>query len=55
MENQELSAELVRLLDQQENAIELDIYVGLTDGEWREYRKREERIRDLSARLNQSN
>jgi hypothetical protein len=55
MENpDELCAELVRLLDQQASAIELDIYVGLTDAEWREYEKREERIRDLNARLDQS-
>jgi hypothetical protein len=55
MENQdELCAELVRLLSRQATAIELEVYVGLTDAEWREYDKREKRIRDLNARLDQS-
>jgi hypothetical protein len=34
--------------------LELDAYVGLTDEERSEYYERQERIRDLDAKINQS-
>ena len=53
MENriEELRSEFVSLLQKQVDALELETYVGLTDGERREYEKRQERIRDLSAKI----
>jgi hypothetical protein len=50
----ELKAEFVDLLRKQVEALELDTYVGLTDEERSEYYKRQERIRDLDARMNES-
>ena len=50
----ELKAEFVDLLRKQVEALELDTYVGLTDEERSEYYKRQERIRDLDARMNGS-
>ena len=49
-----LKAEFVDLLRKQVEALELDTYVGLTDEERSEYYKRQERIRDLDARMNES-
>ena len=46
-----LYAELIRLLEQQVEARETAIFVGLTDVELSEYEKRRERIRELSAEL----
>ncbi len=46
--------ELFDLLRKQIEALELDAYVGLTDGERSEYYKRRERIRDLEAKMGQS-
>ncbi len=48
---EELRAELVYLLRKQVEAQELDAYVGLTDAERSEYNKRQERIRDLDAKM----
>jgi len=50
----ELQAEFVDLLRKQIEALELDAYVGLTDEERSEYYERQERIRDLGAKMNQS-
>ena len=50
----ELKAEFVDLLRKQVEALELDTYVGLTDEERSKYYKRQERIRDLDARMNES-
>jgi len=46
-----LKAEFVDLLRKQVEALELDTYVGLTDEERSEYHKRQERIRDLDAKM----
>jgi len=46
--------ELFDLLRKQVEALELDVYVGLTDAERSEYYKRQERIRDLEAKMGQS-
>jgi hypothetical protein len=48
---EELQAEFVDLLQKQVQALELESYVGLTDAEWREYHKRQKRLRDLEASL----
>ncbi|HLB88493.1 MAG TPA: hypothetical protein VJK29_12645 [Terriglobales bacterium] len=48
---QKLYAELIRLLEQQVEARETAIFVGLTDVELSEYDKRRERIRELLAEL----
>ena len=50
----ELQAEFVDLLRKQVEALELDAYVGLTDAERCEYYERQERIRDLDAKMNES-
>jgi len=50
---EELRAEYVYLLRKQVEAQELDAYVGLTDAERSEYNKRQERIRDLDAKMSQ--
>jgi hypothetical protein len=50
----ESRTELVRLLQKQVDVLELGTFVHLTDAEWREYDKRQERIRELQARLDQS-
>ena len=49
-----LQAEFVDLLRKQVQALELDTYVGLTDDERSEYYWRQERIRDLDAKLSES-
>jgi hypothetical protein len=48
---EQLRTEFVNLLQKQVEALELDIYVGLTDAELHEYHQRQERIRDLKASL----
>jgi hypothetical protein len=48
---EELQTEFVNLLQKQVEALELDAYVGLTDGEWSEYYRRQERISDLDAKI----
>jgi hypothetical protein len=55
MENfvKKLQAEFVDLLRKQVEALELDAYVGLTDEERSEYYERQERIRDLDARMSE--
>jgi hypothetical protein len=50
----ELKAEFVDLLRKQVEALELDTYVGLTEEERSEYYKRQERIRDLDAKMSDS-
>jgi hypothetical protein len=49
-----LQAEFVDLLRKQVEALELDAYVGLTDEERSEYYERQERIRDLDAKMSES-
>src|SRR6266853_782534 len=51
---QKLQAEFVDLLRKQVEALELDAYVGLTDDERNEYYERQERIRDLDAKMSGS-
>jgi len=48
-----LQAEFVDLLRKQVEALELDAYVGLTDEERSEYSGRQERIRDLDAKMSE--
>jgi hypothetical protein len=48
-----LQAEFVDLLRKQVEALELDVYVGLTDAERSEYFNRQERIRDLDAKMSE--
>ncbi len=48
---QKLYAELIRLLEDQVEARETAIFVGLTDAELCEYDERRERIRELLAEL----
>jgi hypothetical protein len=48
-----LQAEFVDLLRKQVEALELDTYVGLTEEERSEYYKRQERIRDLDAKMSE--
>ena len=50
---QKLQAEFVDLLRKQVEALELDAYVGLTDEERNEYYERQERIRDLDAKISE--
>jgi hypothetical protein len=49
-----LQAEFVDLLRKQVQALEQNAYVGLTDDERSEYYGRQERIRDLDAKLSES-
>ncbi len=49
----DLQTEFVDLLRKQVEALELDAYVGLTDEERSEYYERQERIRDLEAKLSE--
>ena len=49
----ELRAEFVELLRKQVEALELEAYVGLTDEERSEYYERQERIRDLDAKISE--
>jgi hypothetical protein len=49
-----LQTEFVELLRKQVEALELDVYVGLTAAERSEYHKRRERIRDLNAKISTS-
>ena len=51
---EELRAEFVDLLRKQVEAQELDAYVGLTHVERSEYDKRQERIRDLDAKMSEA-
>jgi hypothetical protein len=51
---EELKAELVDLLQRQIEALELEVYVGLTEGERREYSKRQGRMRELDAEISRS-
>ena len=48
---EKLRAEFVDLLRKQIEALELDVYVGLTDAERIEYWTRQERIRALDAKM----
>jgi len=49
-----LQAEFVDLLRKQVEALELDAYVGLTEEERGKYYERQERIRDLDAKMSES-
>src|SRR6266576_4292615 len=50
---QKLQAEVVDLLRKQVEALELDAEGGLTDEERNEYYERQERIRDLDAKISE--
>ncbi len=51
---EELHAKLVNLLHKQVDALELEIYVGLTDADRSEYKKRQESIRNLDVKISRS-
>ena len=46
-------SEIVRLLQKQLDVLEQFTIAHLTDAEWNEYDKRQERIRELQAKLDQ--
>lgn len=47
----QLSGELTRLLDKQLQTLEDDMFLGLDESELQAYDERQERIRELTARL----
>ncbi|HKS75239.1 MAG TPA: hypothetical protein VJQ82_18680 [Terriglobales bacterium] len=49
-----LQAEFVDLLRKQVDALELDVYVGLTESERSQYDRRQERIRELNVKMRES-
>ena len=49
----QIRAEFLALIEKQVEALELDIFVGLTDLERYEYDARQVRIRELHAKLEQ--
>ena len=48
---EDLEAEFLDLLRKQVEALELDAYVGMTNAERSDYYKRQQRIRELDARM----
>ncbi len=48
---EDLEAEFLDLLRKQVEALELDAYVGLTNAERSDYYKRQQRIRELEAKM----
>jgi hypothetical protein len=51
MKGEEIQAEMIQLLKQQTEAVEKEVFGGLTDTEEQEYRERKERISDLQTKL----
>ena len=49
----QIRAEFLALIEKQVEALELDIFVGLTDVERYEYDERHDRIHELHAKLEQ--
>jgi hypothetical protein len=49
--SEELRVELDRLLKEQRDALQVEIFGGLTDEERRQYDQRHERIRELYSKL----
>ncbi len=49
MKGEEIQAEMIQLLKQQTEAVEKEVFGGLTDTEEQEYGERKERISDLQT------
>jgi hypothetical protein len=51
MKGEEIQAEMIQLLKQQTEAVEKEVFGGLTDTEEQEYGERKERISELQTKL----
>ena len=51
MKGDEIQAEMIQLLKQQTDAVEKEVFGGLTDREEQEYSERKERISELQTQL----
>ena len=51
MKGEEIQAEMIQLLKQQTEAVEKEVFGGLTDTEEQEYSQRKERISELQTEL----
>ena len=51
MKGEEIQAEMIQLLKQQTEAVEKEVFGGLTDTEEHEYSERKERISELQSKL----
>jgi hypothetical protein len=51
MKGEEIQAEMIQLLKQQTEAVEKEVFGGLTDAEEQEYSERKERISELQIKL----
>ena len=51
MKGEEIQAEMIQLLKQQTEAVEKEVFGGLTDAEAQEYSERKERISELQTKL----
>jgi hypothetical protein len=51
MKGEEIQAEMIQLLKQQTEAVEKEVFGGLTDTEEQEYSERKERISELQTQL----
>jgi hypothetical protein len=51
MKGEEIQAEMIQLLKQQTEAVEKEVFGGLSDAEQQEYGKRKERIFELQTKL----
>ena len=51
MKGEEIQAEMIQLLKQQTEAVEKEVFGGLTDTEEQEYGARKERISELQTKL----
>ena len=51
MKGEEIQAEMIQLLKQQTEAVEKEVFGGLTDAEEQEYGERKERISELQTKL----
>ena len=51
MKGEEIQVEMIQLLKQQTEAVEKEVFGGLTDAEQQEYGERKERISELQTKL----
>src|SRR6267143_5855372 len=51
MKGEEIQTEMIQLLKQQNEAVEKEVFGGLTDTEEQEYSERKERISELQTKL----
>jgi hypothetical protein len=54
MKSEQLRAKFIELVKEQTETLEKQVFGGLTDNEMRDYRRRQERIRDLRNQLRES-